>query len=141
MRPAKAKSLAERVPADLSGKKSTATTDSNALRKPLMRRHSPLTRLISRLKGNVHGGLKRRISRSAVREYIKRLRLALELTFKEAALNIDYYEIVSEQTVMNEVGYRLKATAEWRHQPPFAGSDRTLKMPEVHHLRFPQALF
>jgi hypothetical protein len=64
----------------------------------------------------LHNGLKRRISRSAIKEYVKRLRLALELTFREAGLSIDpRHTIVSAPTVTNEVGYRLKATAEWFH--------------------------
>jgi hypothetical protein len=63
-----------------------------------------------------HNGLKRAISRSAVREYIKRLRQALELAFEEAALDLDpRHVIVSERTVTNEVGYRLKATCGWLH--------------------------
>jgi hypothetical protein len=61
-------------------------------------------------------GLKRRISRSAVKEYVKRLRLALELAFRDVGLNLDPRQvIVSEPTVMNEVGYRLKASVEWFH--------------------------
>jgi hypothetical protein len=64
-----------------------------------------------------HNGLKRRICRSAIKEYVKRLRLALELTFEEASLNIDPRQvIVSEPTVTNETGYRLKATIEWFHE-------------------------
>jgi hypothetical protein len=64
----------------------------------------------------LHNGLKRRITRSAIKEYIKRLRLALELTCKEAGLNIDPRQvIVSEATVTNEVGYRLKSSVEWFH--------------------------
>jgi hypothetical protein len=72
----------------------------------------------SRHAGNatLHNGLKRRISRSAIKEYIKRLRLALELAFRQAGLNLDPLRVVvSEPTVMNEVGYRLKASVEWFH--------------------------
>jgi hypothetical protein len=59
----------------------------------------------------------RGISRSYVRVYIERLRLALEKTFAEAGLLIDPGDVVrSEETVMNEVGYRLKASLEWVHQ-------------------------
>ena len=68
-------------------------------------------------------GLKRRISRSAVKEYVKRLREALALGFREAGLNLDPRQvIVSEPTVMNEVGYRLKATIEWFHMNDFKES-------------------
>ena len=53
----------------------------------------------------LHNGLRRKISRSAIKEYIKRLRLALQLTCKEAGLNFDPRQvIVSEPTVTNEVG-------------------------------------
>ena len=63
-----------------------------------------------------NNGLKRRISRSAIKEYIKRLRKALALAFQETGLNIDpRHVIVSEPTVANEVGYRIKATIEWFH--------------------------
>jgi hypothetical protein len=64
----------------------------------------------------LHNGLKRRFSRSAIKEYVKRLRVALELAFEEAGLNLDPREvIVSKPTVTNEVGYGLKATVEWFH--------------------------
>jgi hypothetical protein len=61
-------------------------------------------------------GLKRKISRSAIKEYVKRLREALALAFREAGLNVDARRVVvSEPTVSNEIGYRLKATVEWVH--------------------------
>jgi len=64
----------------------------------------------------LHNGLKRKISRSAIKEYIKRLRLALDLAFRQAGLKLDPLRVVvSEPTVMNEVGYRLKASIEWFH--------------------------
>ncbi len=64
----------------------------------------------------LHNGLKRRISRTAVKEYVKRLRLALGLAFRGVGLKLDPRQVVvSEPTVMNEVGYRLKATVEWFH--------------------------
>jgi hypothetical protein len=64
----------------------------------------------------LHNGLKRRISRTAIREYVKRLRLAIGAAFVKAEINLDPRQvIVSELTVMNEVGYRLKATIEWFH--------------------------
>ena len=63
-----------------------------------------------------HNGLRRRISRSAIKEYVKRLRLALELAFRQAGLNLDPRNVMAaEQTVANEVGYRLKATTVWSH--------------------------
>lgn len=67
----------------------------------------------------LYNGLSRRISRSAVKEYIKRLRLALELASRQAGLNLDPRQVIaSELTVMNQVGYRLKATVEWSHFYP-----------------------
>ncbi len=64
----------------------------------------------------LHNGLKRRISRSAIKQYVKRLRLALGLAFRDAGLNLNpLHVVVSEPTLMNEVGYRLNATVEWFH--------------------------
>ena len=58
----------------------------------------------------------RSIPRSCVRVYIERLRSALENVFLEAGLFLDVHAVVvAEETVMNEVGYRLKANYEWVH--------------------------
>jgi hypothetical protein len=58
----------------------------------------------------------RSIPRSCVRVYIERLRSALEDVFSEAGLLIDVHAVVvAEETVTNEVGYRLKANYEWVH--------------------------
>jgi hypothetical protein len=58
----------------------------------------------------------RRISRSAVKEYVKRIRQALQQAFVEAGLNLDPVRVLaSEQTICNEVAYRLKATIDWSH--------------------------
>ena len=60
----------------------------------------------------------RRITRSYVRVYIERMRSALESAFTEAGLLIGVKDVlISQATVMNEVGYRLKATFEWIHTP------------------------
>ena len=60
----------------------------------------------------IQNGLKRRITRSAVKEYVKRLREALTFAFREAGLNFDARRVVvSEPTVSNEVGYRLKGSS------------------------------
>ncbi|MCI0718247.1 MAG: hypothetical protein L0338_04645 [Acidobacteria bacterium] len=67
---------------------------------------------------NVQGGakLRRRFSYGAVKEYVKRLRRALQAAFDEAGLKLDPLAIlVSEPTEGNEVRYRLKATVEWIH--------------------------
>ena len=58
----------------------------------------------------------RSIPRSYVRVYIDRLRSALEITLRDAGLAIDVRRVLlSQETVMNEVGYQLKATFEWTH--------------------------
>lgn len=58
----------------------------------------------------------KRIPRSAVREYVKRLHRALTGVFQEAGLLIDPDKVlVVERTVSNEVGYRFRATFLWTH--------------------------
>jgi hypothetical protein len=60
--------------------------------------------------------LNRSIPRSYVRVYIERLRSALEGVLWEAGLLVDATAVVvGEKTVMNEVGYRLRANCEWIH--------------------------
>ena len=60
--------------------------------------------------------LTRKISRRGVKEYVKRIRRALQNTFHEAGLRLDPSEVlVSEPTESNEVNYRLKASCEWIH--------------------------
>ena len=54
--------------------------------------------------------------RSYVRVYIERLRLALEDAFREADIPIDARSVLlSQETVMNEIGYRVRASFEWTH--------------------------
>lgn len=58
----------------------------------------------------------RSIPRSYVRVYIERLRSALAIAFQEACLSLDPQAVLlSQETVMNEVGYKLTATFEWIH--------------------------
>jgi hypothetical protein len=67
---------------------------------------------------NAGTGLKltRRITRLAVKEYVKRIRHALNMAFQEARVNIDpRVVLVSEPTATNEVAYRLRAKCEWLH--------------------------
>jgi len=60
----------------------------------------------------------RTIPRAYVRVYIERIRAAIHLVYEEAGLHGDPNAVlVSEQTVMNEVGYRLRATVDWTHSP------------------------
>jgi hypothetical protein len=62
------------------------------------------------------GKVPRRISRTAVREYIRRLHQALELAFEDAGLGIDPARVlIVEGTVGNEVGYQLRASCTWTH--------------------------
>jgi len=61
---------------------------------------------------------RRRISRSAVKEYVKRLRRALTVAFQEAGISLDPRRVVaSQKTVTNEVHYQLRATVQWVHLP------------------------
>jgi hypothetical protein len=63
-----------------------------------------------------HGKLRRRVVRSAVRVYVIRIRKALALAFREAGLRVDPRNILaSEETAMNDVGYRLRGTFDWLH--------------------------
>jgi hypothetical protein len=58
----------------------------------------------------------RKISRSAVKEYVSRIRKALAIAFYEAALPLDPLRvIVSEATVGNETRYNLRGKVEWLH--------------------------
>jgi len=58
----------------------------------------------------------RSIPRSYVRVYIERLRLALKRVFQEANLELTAdAALISQQTVMDEVGYQLRASFEWLH--------------------------
>lgn len=67
---------------------------------------------------NATGGaaLTRRISRSAVKEYIKRLRDALSMVFQDAKMTIDPDKVlIVQKTVGNEVRFLLKATFSYIH--------------------------
>jgi hypothetical protein len=58
----------------------------------------------------------RRIPRSAIREYIKRLRRALALVFSEEMLRIDPRDVlVAEESVSNHLLYRWRAVVEVTH--------------------------
>jgi hypothetical protein len=62
------------------------------------------------------GQLRRRIARSAVKVHVARIRTALALAFGEAGLRVNPRNVLaSEETSMNEVGYRLRGTFEWLH--------------------------
>lgn len=62
------------------------------------------------------GTLRRRVSQSSVRVYVERLREALDISFRKANLRIESRSVlVSEETVTNEIGYRLLGTFQWLH--------------------------
>lgn len=57
-----------------------------------------------------------KISRSAINEYIKRIRLALKCAFREAGLELQPSQVIeSIPSVGNEVLYRLRAQVEVCH--------------------------
>lgn len=59
---------------------------------------------------------RRKMSRSHIRVYVRRLRQALDVAFREAGLPLDPTRVlVSLPTTGNEVLYQLKAAIEWRH--------------------------
>jgi hypothetical protein len=65
---------------------------------------------------NAGAPLRRNITRSAVREYIQRIRKALGVAFASASLSIESKNVlVSEITMGNEILYRLRAAIEWIH--------------------------
>lgn len=64
----------------------------------------------------------RRFSRSGIKEYVKRIRGALQRAFRDVGLDLDPGDVlISKGTVGNEVQYQLRARVEWTHVP----EDRT----------------
>lgn len=60
--------------------------------------------------------LSRRVSRTAVKQQIMRLRAALRLGFRQAGLSLEPARVLaSEQTTTNEIRYRLRASVLWKH--------------------------
>jgi hypothetical protein len=60
--------------------------------------------------------LTRRIPRSAIKVYIKRLHAAIAVALRAARSQLSPDRVlVSHKTVGNEVGYQLKARSEWLH--------------------------
>jgi hypothetical protein len=65
---------------------------------------------------------RRKISRTAIKEYIKRIRLTLATVLPEARIPLRPSEVlVSQPTAGSEVLYRLKARVEWVHQDDLRG--------------------
>lgn len=56
------------------------------------------------------------IPRRYVRVYVDRIRAALGLAFRNAGLEVSPDTVLlSEETALNEAGYRLRGTFEWLH--------------------------
>lgn len=75
---------------------------------PFMQRHGDYARAKS--------SLRRRVSRTAVKTQIMRLRAGLRRAFQKAGLSLDPCRVLtSEETTSNEVRYRLRASVDWEH--------------------------
>ena len=62
------------------------------------------------------GSLSKRVSRTAVKQQIMRLRAGLRWAFRKAGLSLDPTRVlISEPTAANEVRYRLRASVSWIH--------------------------
>jgi len=61
--------------------------------------------------------LVKRMSRTAIKQQIMRLRLGLQQAFRKAGLSLDANRVLrSEPTTTNEVRYLLRASVIWEHQ-------------------------
>jgi hypothetical protein len=61
--------------------------------------------------------LAKKMSRTAVKQQIMRLRAGLGQALRKAGLNLDPNRVLlSEPTITNEVRYRLKASVIWEHR-------------------------
>ena len=59
---------------------------------------------------------RRKISRSSVKEYVKRIRKAMLVAFRESQTTMNPPRVlVSMNTVGNEAQYRMRAVFEWLH--------------------------
>jgi hypothetical protein len=77
-----------------------------------------MRRSVFYVKHGMNSGIpsKRKISRSAVKEYVKRIRKAFGLSFRKIGLDLDPKRVlVSKTTVGNEIHYQLRARIEWVH--------------------------
>lgn len=62
------------------------------------------------------GNLAKTVQRTSVKEFVRRIRLALGVAFRDARLDIDPRAVlISESTCTNQVAYRLRARCEWAH--------------------------
>ena len=70
------------------------------------------------LKHGTNSGIpsRRKISRSAVKEYVKRIRKAFDSCFREIGLELNSKRVLISKTTMgNEILYQLRARVEWVH--------------------------
>lgn len=71
---------------------------------------------------------RRNITRTAIKEYIKRIRQALAFSLREAGIPLRSSEVlIGQATVGNEVLYRLRAAVEWIHLEDLPTLSSTLK--------------
>jgi hypothetical protein len=89
---------------------SAAQIESAMRTDPFYLRHAAKSRTSRRLT--------RRMSRSAIKVYVARIREALQLAFDEAGVDLKSTDVlVSERTVSNAAMYRLHAKVRWIHVP------------------------
>lgn len=106
-------SLAQRLIFDFLARHSRLAQSARQIE--LGMRADPFCKLHAK-NANGRTGLTRRIPRSSIKEHIRRLHQALEIAFHEAGMGIDPRSVlIVQDTVGNEVGYRLKATCSWTH--------------------------
>jgi hypothetical protein len=69
----------------------------------------------------------RKIGPQSVKEYVKRVRMALGKAFEETGLQMDPKGILVSHPVSNEVRYNLKARVEWLHVSEIDTRSRSLR--------------
>lgn len=76
---------------------------------PFTRRHGAYARATA--------SLSKKVSRTAVKQQIMRLRASLQWAFQNVGLCLHPARVlISEETTANEVRYRLKARVQWEHR-------------------------
>ena len=65
----------------------------------------------------IEAGLHHKVGRRLIKQYVRRLRQSFEDAFAAAELRLDPYAVlISEQTDVNQILYRLHARIEWEYQ-------------------------
>jgi hypothetical protein len=57
----------------------------------------------------------RKISRSSIKEYVRRIRVALAKAFEQVSLPLDSRDVLISKDVGKEVLYQLRASVRWLH--------------------------